>query len=222
MKMEIMEEFVLGQLKDDGEKVLALALTPKSAASPNNERVEFLGNAVLNMRVAESVYRRDPELDPGTMSLMCNYLRSNPVLVGLGREGGLAVMLSDHNPSLNGKVTDRMVSTAVEAIIGALFEKQGYAAASAFVDRFVMVEDLVACSKTGKGPVTDLKELADRDRDLSITHKTTEQAHGGVTTFTHTTTVNGRSFSGTGRTKKIAEMMAASEALKMIGPADTR
>jgi ribonuclease III len=216
MKMEMIEEFVLGQLGDGGEKVLALALTPKSVAHPNNERLEFLGNAVLNMRVAEAVFHRVPELDPGTMSLMCNYLRSNPVLVGLGREGGLAVMLSRHNPSLDGKVTDKMVSTALEAIIGALFENRGYAAASAFVDRFVMMEDLVASSKTGKGPVTDLKELADRDRDLVITHMTTEKAEGGVTTFTHTTTVNGRTVRGEGRTKKIAEARAAAAALEMI------
>lgn len=214
--MEIIERFVLEKLDADGGKVLALALKPKSAGSPNNERLEFLGNAVLNMRVAEAMFHRYPELDQGTMSLMCNYLRSNPVLVGLGREGGLAVMLADHNPGLEGKVTDRMVSTAFEAIVGALFENQGYAAASDFVDRFVMVEELVASSKSGKGPITDLKELADRKRDMVITHRTTERADGGIITFTHTTTVNGRPANGNGRTKKLAEAMAAAAALEAI------
>ena len=83
-----------------------------------------------------------------------------------------------------------------------------------------MVEDLVASSKTGKGPVTDLKELADRDRDLVITHVTTEKAEGGVTTFTHTTTVNGRPVRGEGRTKKIAEARAAAAALEMISSSE--
>jgi ribonuclease-3 len=218
--METIEEFVLDLLKTDGEKVLALALTPKSAGTPNNERLEFLGNAILNMRVAEAVYNLEPELAPGTMSLMCNYLRSNPVLVGLGREGGLAVMLADHNPGEGGKVIDKMVSTAVESIIGVLYEKQGYEAASAFVDRFLLVDDLVSSSKTGKGPITDLKEQVDRDRDLVVLHGASERSEAGVTIFTHTTTVNGRPVSGIGRTKKIAEALAAAKALAMIHSTD--
>jgi ribonuclease-3 len=69
--METIEEFVKDLLKTDRDgKVLARALTPKPSGDPNNERLEFLGNAVLNMRLAEAVYDMDPELTPGTMSLM--------------------------------------------------------------------------------------------------------------------------------------------------------
>ena len=221
-RMETIEEYAMDLLKADGEKLLALALTPKSAAKHNNERLEFLGNAALNMRLAEAMYNLDPELDPGTMSLMCNYLRSNPVLVMVGKEGGLAIMLARHNAEDGGKVTDKMVSTAFEAIIGALYLKQGYEAASGFIDRFLLLDDMVSGSMSGKGPITDLKELVDRNRGLVIAHSTSERSEAGEMVFRHSTTVNGRTVTGEGKTKKRAEAMAAHKALAEIHSMDLR
>jgi ribonuclease III len=211
--METIEEYVKDLLKTDSDgKILARALTPKSSGDRNNERLEFLGNAVLNMRLAEAVYDMDPELAPGTMSLMCNYLRSNPVLVMVGREGGLAMMLARHHAEEGGKVTDKMVSTAFEAIVGALYEHQGYEAASGFIDRFLLVDDLVSSSTSGKGPITDLKELADRNPGLAK-HVASERTEGGQTIFLHSTLINGKRMTGEGRTKKRAEAIAAAKAL---------
>jgi ribonuclease-3 len=212
--METIEEFVKDLLKTDRDgKVLARALTPKPSGDPNNERLEFLGNAVLNMRLAEAVYDMDPELTPGTMSLMCSYLRSNPVLVMVGREGGLATMLARHHAEEGVKVTDKRVSTAFEAIVGTLYEHLGYEAASGFIDRFLLIDDLVSSSTNGKGSITDLKELVDRNRGLAVTHGASERTEDGQTIFQHTTLINGKRSIGEGRTKKRAEAMAAAKAL---------
>jgi ribonuclease-3 len=213
--METIEEYAKDLLKTDVEgKALAQALTPKSAGGPNNERLEFLGNAVLNMRVAEAIYDMDEQYAPGTMSLMVNYLRSNPVLVMVGREGGLAIMLARHHGNDDGaKVTDKMVSTAFEAIVGTLYEHVGYEAACGFIDRFLLTDDLVSSSTTGKGPITDLKELVDRNRGLAVTHSVSEREEGGQLIFHHRTVINGRTVTGEGKTKKRAEAMAAAKAL---------
>jgi ribonuclease III len=214
--METIEEYVKDLLRtEDAGKVLQQALTPKSAGGPNNERLEFLGNAVLNMRVAEAIYEMEQQSPPGTMSLMCNYLRSNPVLVMAGREGGLAMMLAKHHAD-DGKVTDKMVSTAFEAIVGMLYRHVGYEAASGFLDRFLLTDDLLSSSTTGKGPITDLKELVDRNRgSLVVTHSLSESNEEGQLVFRHTTVVNGRPVTGEGRTKKRAEAMAAAKALAL-------
>jgi ribonuclease-3 len=222
-RMETIEEYVKDLLVTDSDgKILAQALTPKSAGVPNNERLEFLGNAVLNMRVAEAIFDLEQEFAPGTMSLMCNYLRSNPVLVMAGREGGLAVMLAMHHGDAGAKVTDKMVSTAFEAIVGMLYQHVGYEAASGFIDRFLLTDDLLSGSTSGKGPITDLKELVDRNRELVVTHNVSERTEDGQLIFRHTTTINGRTVEGEGRTKKKAEAIAAVKALKEAGTMDVQ
>jgi len=213
--METIEEYAIELLKNEHREALTLALTSRSAGNQNNERLEFLGNAVLNMRLAEAVCRMEQHLPPATMSLMCNYLRSNPVLVIAGREGGLAASLARHDVKEGGKVTDKMVSTAFEAIVGTLYEQEGYGAASWFIDRFLLTEELVVGSTGGKGAITELKELVDRDRDMVGSHSTSERTEGGVTIFCHITTVNGKEAKGEGRTKKGAEVKAAAKALAL-------
>jgi ribonuclease III len=212
--METIEEYAIELLKNGGgTDALEVALTPRSAGNQNNERLEFLGNTVLNMRLAEAVCRMEQHFPPATMSLMCNYLRSNPVLVIAGREGGLAASLARHGAKEGGKVTDKMVSTAFEAIVGALYEQEGYGAASLFIDRFLLTNELVVGSANGKGAITELKELVDRDRDLVVTHSTSERTEDGLTMFCHITTINGKAAKGEGRTKKGAEAKAAAKAL---------
>jgi dsRNA-specific ribonuclease len=68
-------------------------------------------------------------------------------------------------------------------------------------------------SKNGKGSITDLKELVDRNRELVVTHSISERTEEGQTIFRHATTINGKTVSGEGKTKKRAEAVAASKAL---------
>lgn len=214
--METIEECVRRLLKTDNDgEGLALALTSKSGSAMGNERLEFLGNAVLNMRLAEAIYGMEPQFAPGKMSLMCNYLRSNPVLVLVGREGGLAISLARHHREEGGKVTDKMVSTAFEAIVGTLYENAGYEAASEFISHFLLTEELITSSEKGKGAITDLKELKDRKpSEVVIHHSFSESSADGELVFCHTTTINGKTVTGEGRTKKMAETKAAAKALE--------
>ena len=219
--METIEGTVRGLMKPESmEELLGVALTPKSVGSPNNERLEFLGNAVLNLRIAEAVFDRFPEHSPAKMSLMCNYLRSNPVLVHAGKEGGLAILLNKKQANGQSKVTDKMVSTAFEAIVGTLYKHEGYDAAAQFIDIFVLVDHQINYSMNGKGPITELKELIDRERRQDVVHSWSERIENGETIFCHMTTVNGETVTGEGKTKKGAEAIAAAKALELIQKAE--
>ena len=204
--------------KESGAELLSLALTPKHAGGQNNERLEFLGKAVLRLRTAESLYQDGRRFPPATMYLMCEYLTSSPVLVMAGREGGLAATLASHGAKEGGKVTDKMVSSAFEAMVGALYEKESYQAAVRLIDNFLLVDEYVSGSFNGKGAITELKELGDRDREMKVTHSTSERIEDGVTIYSHVTTVNGKASKGEGRTKKGAEARAAARALADVLP----
>ena len=204
--------------KESGVELLSLALTPKYAGGQDNERLEFLGKAVLRLRTAESIYQNERRFPPATMSLMCEYLTSNPVLVMAGREGGLAATIASHGAKEGGKVTDKMVSSAFEAMVGALYEKEGYQVAIGLIDNFLLVDEYVSGSSNGKGAITELKELADRDREMDVTHSTSERIQDGLTIYCHVTTVNGKAAKGEGRTKKGAEAKAAARALAEVLP----
>ncbi len=215
--METIEGTVRRLMRTENmEELLEVALTPKSVGSRNNERLEFLGNAVLNLRIAEAVYDRYPEHSPAKMSLMSNYLRSNPVLVQAGREGGLGVLLNKKQINGESKVTDKMVSTAFEAIVGTLYKHEGYDAAARFIDIFVLVDHQISYSMNGRGPITELKELVDRERRQDVVHSWSDRTEDGETIFCHKTTVNGEAVTGEGRTKKGAEAKAAARALILI------
>jgi ribonuclease III len=217
MTMESIEDRFRNLLREEGrEGIMALALTPRSVGTPDNERLEFLGNAVLNMLLAEAIFERCPDLPPATMSLMCNYLRSNPVLVMVGQEGGLESTLRRRQNNGNGKVTDRMVSTAFEAIVGSLYVNAGLSAASRFVDGLLLKDYLISYSMNAKGPITELKELVDRDR-LVIGQNWTEIEVDGRKRFTCEKTFEGVTVTGEGGTKKMAEAIAAAKMMEIVG-----
>lgn len=92
-----------------------------SAGVEHNQRLEFLGNGVLNLALADLVYHRFPERE-GRLSGMCNYLRSDEVLSEAGRKVGLDVFIK-YVPSVNGRLVDSIVAGGVEAVIGAIFER---------------------------------------------------------------------------------------------------
>jgi ribonuclease III len=198
------------------EEEFELAMTPKSSGEKNNnERLEFLGNAVLNMCLAEALYDIYPDFPPGKLSVMCNYLRSNPVLVIVGEEGGLRTSLAKLPFNKDGKITDKMVSTAFEAIVATLYKNGGYESAAQFVNAFLLTDYLIADSINGKGAITELKELVDRERIEIKQNPRSETTEGGKQRFFHTTTIMGKSVTGTGNTKKMAETKAAALALAL-------
>ena len=117
------------------DTLLAEALTHRSAGRPNNERLEFLGDAILSAAVSEALYRRFPTAHEGEMTRWRAELVREPTLAALARELGLGdrLKLGPGELKSGGWRRDSILADALEAIIGAAYVDAGWEGARALV-----------------------------------------------------------------------------------------
>ncbi len=117
--------------------LLEQALTHRAHGSPNYERLEFLGDAVLGCAIAELLYQKHPTLPEGKLSRMRAGLIREESLARIARELGIAAFLRlDESTARNeGAERPSILADALEAIYGAVFLDKGYAAAREVIAR---------------------------------------------------------------------------------------
>jgi len=186
----------------------------------SNERLEYLGDAVLGALVAEQLYRRFPDRDEGQLTQLRSLLVRASTLAGWARELDLGelVLVSRGEDRAGGRVRDPLLSSAFEAILGALYLDRGFRAAQAFVKRFVLPE---------------IEHIADRPMfDAKSRLQMASQARFGVTPTYEVLEIGGLGHSpiftvrvrAGGRVeataqalgKQAAQQLAATEALERI------
>jgi ribonuclease III len=117
--------------------LLSQALTHRSFGQPHNERLEFLGDATLNLAIAHLTYTKFPQMPEGELSrLRANLVNQNTlaeIAVGLGL--GAELRLGEGEVKAGGASRPSILADAVESIIGAVFIDGGFAAAQALVSR---------------------------------------------------------------------------------------
>jgi ribonuclease-3 len=108
--------------------LLARALTHRSAGSPHYERLEFLGDALLNLSVAEQRYARWPKADEGAMTRARAELVRESALARVARELGIGAMLTlgPGEMKSGGHRRDSILADALEALIAALYLDGGF------------------------------------------------------------------------------------------------
>src|SRR3954447_11158593 len=108
----------------------------------SNERLEFLGDSVLGMVVSEQLYRRYPERDEGQLTLLRSALVRASSLAAWARDLDLGsfVLVGRGESRAGGQNRDALLSSAFEAVVGAVFLDQGFATARALILRFVRPE----------------------------------------------------------------------------------
>jgi ribonuclease-3 len=123
--------------RDDG--LFAAALTHRSAAGPNNERLEFLGDAVLNLLVAEHLFRAFPQADEGDLSrLRARIVSAEPLAeVAAALEIGAALQLGSGELKSGGFRRESILADALEAVCGAVYLDGGLEAARRVVAAFI-------------------------------------------------------------------------------------
>ena len=150
--------------------LLRQALTHRSAGSPHNERLEFLGDAVLGALVAEALYARWPNADEGALTRARAELVRESALAGVARrlEVGARLVLGPGEMKSGGHRRDSILSDALEAVIGAIYLDAGFEACRrAVLPWFEAAVDAVPASKVGKDAKTRLQEwLQARQRPL--------------------------------------------------------
>ncbi len=117
--------------------LLQQALTHRSAGKTNNERLEFVGDAVLGMVIAEQLYQRFPRASEGQMSRLRASLVKREALAGIAHALSLGdyLILGEGEQRSGGHSRDSILADAVEAILGASYQDQGFAASQALILR---------------------------------------------------------------------------------------
>jgi ribonuclease III len=143
-------------------RLLARALTHRSFSAEHNERLEFLGDSVLNLSVAALLYERLKDLPEGDLSrVRANLVKQDTLhqlAVGLGLPGLLR--LGEGEARSGGHKRPSILADALEAVIGAVYLDAGYEVAEALVQRlFAGVEIKPEMSAAAKDPKTELQEL---------------------------------------------------------------
>ena len=141
--------------------LLGRALTHRSFSADHNERLEFLGDAVLNLAVADLLYERLSQLPEGDLSRIRANLVKQDTLHQLATELGLpeVIRLGEGEVRSGGSRRPSILGDALEAVIGAVYLDAGFAAAQSLVHRlFHAVEINPQMQASAKDSKTELQE----------------------------------------------------------------
>ena len=206
-----------------GEALREQALTHRSFGSPHNERLEFLGDGVLNCIVAEELFNRFPRLSEGQLSRMRANLVRKESLSAIALEMGLSefLRLGEGELANGGGSRPSMLADALEAVYGAIFQDGGYEAVRASVGHTFRAEfDKLDPAKSTKDAKTRLQEhLQGRQHKLPSYQVVATKGAAHSQTFEVECIVAELKLtaSGTGSTRRIAEQNAAEKILKQVG-----
>ncbi len=188
----------------------------------SNERMEFLGDSVLDLIVAEELTRRFPDRPEGALTQMRSALVDKTALAGLGRRLGLGkwLVMGKGEAEIGGAERDSNLADAFEALLAALFLDGGYGAARDFALR-AMSDALEAAADMRSPPRHPKSLLHEAAMELGFPAPVYEDMEKSgpdhAPTFTARAVVNGRPLGrGRGNSKREAEANAALKALETL------
>jgi ribonuclease III len=206
--------------------LLQRALTHRSYGSDHNERLEFLGDAVLSLAVSALLFQRFGASDEGDLSRVRAHLVREDSLHRVALQLGLpdALRLSEGEARGGGAQRPSILADAMEAIIGASFLDGGFDAASALVKRlFGDVIDSTEAGSWTKDAKTELQEWL-QARKLPVPAyrivATRGQAHAQTFDVVCEVPALGLTETGEGRSRRQAEQEAARRMLETLNASD--
>lgn len=203
--------------------LLQQALTHRSAGSPNNERLEFLGDSIVNMMVAQALYERWPKADEGALTRARAELVREGALAVIARELQLGerLILGPGEMKTGGHRRDSILADALEAVVAAIYLDAGFAACRTVVLPWftTSMQALPATGKPEKDPKTRLQEwLQARQKALPQYELVSESGDDHAKTFRVRCGVTDPAVSteGEGASRRLAEQQAAAAALEQL------
>ena len=207
--------------------LLNTALTHSSYANENkrqnivnNERLEFLGDSVLGMTVADYLYRTREDMPEGQMTKLRAELVCEKSLASVAEKLDLGqyILLGHGEEQGGGRERHSIIADAVEAVIAAIYLDGGYDKASEFIHRFILEPMEVGETVVSRDNKTELQEMIQRKSGQVLTYKMTDQSGPDHNkTFSFAVLLNGEVIgNGVGRSKKEAEQAAAGDALRKM------
>lgn len=221
--LEQLEEKIGYQYKNKG--LLKEALTHSSFAneqkinkSKDYERLEFLGDAVLELISSEFLFRTNPDMPEGKLTRTRASMVCEPALAYCARDLELNqyIRLGKGEEMTGGRFRDSIISDAMEAVIGSLYLDGGFSAAHDFIHKFILsdLENKILFYDAK----TVLQEMIQETPGGSLEYKLLkEEGPDHDKCFWVEAYVNGEALTkGSGRTKKAAEQQAAYEAILIL------
>ena len=202
--------------------LLERALTHRSVGARNNERLEFLGDAILSFVIAELLYRTEPDAHEGRLTRLRAHLVRRETLAAIARELelGAALRLGPGELKSGGRGRDSILADAFEAIIGAIYLDSGLAACREVLETLFGERLARAAREVGlKDPKTRLQETL-QGQGRALPQYTVVKLEGAAhdQSFTVECQVEGipRPVTGSGSSRRKAEQDAASRALEEL------
>ena len=206
--------------------LLENALTHSSCANESrgklqsNERLEFLGDSILGMVVADHLYRNHPDLPEGVLTRTRAALVCEDSLVVVAEELGLGeyLRLGKGEEAGGGRNRPSIRADAVEAVLAAVYLDGGIGSARKIIQKYILSREVAGLTKP-RDYKTALQELVQRESGQVLAYRLTgEEGPDHNKRFFVEVTLNGKGVGqGSGRSKKEAEQMAAKAAIEEIG-----
>jgi ribonuclease-3 len=210
------------------EDLLTEALTHRSYLNefpewhlPHNERLEYLGDAVLELLVSEELFAKFPNHPEGQLTVLRAALVNYQILARVAEEVGLQdfILMSRGERKDTGKAREVIHANAIEAVIGAIYLDQGLDKVRLFVKKYVMSNlDEVLKTKSYRDPKSELQEFVQEKFKITPTYRVLQEV-GPAHKKTFKVGVYGVKeveAEGIGSSKQEAELDAAKNALKKI------
>ncbi len=223
MQLKVLEQGIKVEFKN--EDLLREALTHRSYLNehpewktPHNERLEFLGDAVLELAVTEELYAQFPDLPEGQLTILraalVNYQTLATVAAGLDLED--FILMSKGEKSDRSKAREAILANAIEAVIGAIYLDQGFEVSKNFIKKFVLVHlEEILETRSYKDAKSELQEIVQEKQKLTPVYQVLQES-GPAHSKTFTVGVYFGDYlagQGSGSSKQEAETAAARQAL---------
>lgn len=209
-------------------ELLSEALTHRSylnehrSAKAHNERMEFLGDAVLELAVTHFLFNRFPQKPEGELTAFRAALVNTYALAEAAEKLSMSdmLLLSKGEAKDTGRARQIILANAFEAVIGAIYLDQGYEASEAFIARelYPRIDDVIQ-NRAWQDAKSRLQELAQDKEGTTPTYKTKgEEGPDHDKKFTIGVYLGTREVAlGSGKSKQEAEQDAAKNALESLG-----
>ena len=211
MSLKKLESQIRYKYKDIN--LLELALVHKSSNNKNNnERLEFLGDSILNLIISDYLYCNFPYVNEGLLTRMRSFIVKGDTLAKKGSELGLLhfIKLSKGTANLSEQRKHSILEGSVESIIGSVYLDGGWIEANRFVlDLFKKELSNIKSDQEFRDSKTELQELL-QSKKMNIPNYVTKESTNG---FNCEIVLNSKTFTANGASKRTAEIATAKKAL---------
>lgn len=219
-KLENLQQSLAYQFSDPD--LAQLALTHRSSNAAHNERLEFLGDALLGFIVAEALFTLNPQATEGELSRMRSALVNKNALAAAARNLGIGeyLQLGSGESNSGGSDRDSILADTVEALIAAIYLDGGIDACTLFVKKIseskLAIDAAETEQKDAKTRLQELLQAQGRNLPKYEVVETSGAAHEQVFHVSCRLESLGTESAGTGSSKREAEQIAAKKILDMI------